>query len=217
MSSFNNSHNNPYRKSPSRKRRKKECNESEGEDAIAIPTPSSNPYLPSILPQLRKFQREAYDFATTTNPSNKSSTKLLLADEMGLGKSVTSLSIMTHYYSSWPLLVLVPASLRYTWPAEIEKFLPTLPSQSIYVVQGFEDVSFAWKRCNVKIVVASYSLLQKRAAAARALQDFGFECVIADESHNLKQKNSQRCELAMPILKKAKRLLLLSGTPALAR
>ena len=69
----------------------------------------------------------------------------------------------------------------------------------------------------MKIVVATYSILQKRAAVAKALQEFGFQCVIADESHNLKEKSSQRCELAMPILKNANHLLLLSGTPALAR
>jgi SWI/SNF-related matrix-associated actin-dependent regulator of chromatin subfamily A-like protein 1 len=52
---------------------------------------------------------------------------------------------------------------------------------------------------------------------SRILQDFDFPCVIADESHNLKEKTSQRTQLAMPILLKAKRLVLLSGTPALAR
>ncbi len=44
-----------------------------------------------------------------------------------------------------------------------------------------------------------------------------FECIIADESHNLKQINSQRCQLALPLLQASKRLVLLSGTPALNR
>jgi SWI/SNF-related matrix-associated actin-dependent regulator 1 of chromatin subfamily A len=42
--------------------------------------------------------------------------RILLADEMGLGKSITSLAIMAHYRTNdWPLLILCPASLRYTW------------------------------------------------------------------------------------------------------
>jgi SWI/SNF-related matrix-associated actin-dependent regulator 1 of chromatin subfamily A len=49
------------------------------------------------------------------------------------------------------------------------------------------------------------------------LQQFDFQCVICDESHNLKEKKSQRCQLGLPLLQKAKRLVLLSGTPALAR
>ena len=143
--------------------------------------------------------------------------RILLADEMGLGKTVTSLAIMCHYQQEWPLLILCPASLRHTWPAEIEKFMPTLSPQAIHVVAGFDDTDWIKRRRQLQIVVATYSLLQSRAAVAHILQDFDFQCVIADESHNLKEKTSQRTQLAMPILTKAKRLVLLSGTPALAR
>ena len=146
--------------------------------------------------------------------------RILLADEMGLGKTVTSLAIMTYYKQEWPLLILCPASLKYTWPGEIEKFLPSLPPSAVYVVNGFDDADFyenTAKRSQIQIVVASYSLLQNRSAAAKTLQQFQFQCVIADESHNLKQKQSQRTQLAMPLLQTSKRLVLLSGTPALAR
>lgn len=147
--------------------------------------------------------------------------RILLADEMGLGKTVTSLAIMAHYRTTdWPLLILCPASLRYTWPGEIEKFIPSLPASSIYVVQGFDDADFyenETKRKKIQIVVATYSLLQTRSAAAKTLDQFQFQAIIVDESHNLKQRNTQRSKLALPILERAKRLLLLSGTPALAR
>lgn len=83
-------------------------------------------------------------------------------------------------------------------------------------MKGFDDCDFL-RRSNIKIVIATYSLLQNRSAAAKVLEQFQFKCVIVDESHNLKEKNSQRCKLAMPLLKGAKRLVLLSGTPALAR
>jgi SWI/SNF-related matrix-associated actin-dependent regulator 1 of chromatin subfamily A len=184
--------------------------------------------LGRVLRHLRPFQRQAFDCATASlsnkSPSSSESLlgngRLLLCDEMGLGKSVTSLAIMMQYRTEWPLLILCPASLRYTWPAEIEKFVPSLPPSAIYVVQGFDDADFyenASKRKQIQIVVATYSLLQNRSAAAQVLQQFRFKCVIADESHNLKQRNSQRALLAMPLLQTAKRLILLSGTPALAR
>ena len=147
--------------------------------------------------------------------------RILLADEMGLGKTVTSLAIMAHYRSTdWPLLILCPASLRHTWPGEIEKFMPSIPPSSIYVVRGFDDADFyenETKRSKIQIVVATYSLLQTRSAAARTLAQFNFQSVIVDESHNLKQRNTQRAKLAVPLLQGAKRLVLLSGTPALAR
>ena len=67
-------------------------------------------------------------------------------------KTLTSLAIMLAYQQTeWPLLILCPASLRYTWPAEIEKFCPWIPSQSIHVVRGkgevniFSGLIFKWK------------------------------------------------------------------------
>jgi len=215
-----------------------------------------HPHLNTLLNKLRPFQRKAFDFAVNgvipdeenkqekrpPNPSGHQPThvagagtgRLLVGDEMGLGKTITSLAIMSAYQQSeWPLLILCPASLRYTWPAEIEKFLPWISSQSTCVVRGADDVTFAqkivnWRRKKVEqnkptlkppyqIVICTYSLLQNRYAVSKALQNCNFECVIADESHNLKQKDSQRCRLALPIMKQSKRLILLSGTPALNR
>eukprot|EP00979_Chaetoceros_neogracilis_P014649 scaffold4802_cov267-Chaetoceros_neogracile.AAC.34 len=173
--------------------------------------------LSALLARLRPFQLDGFNFATK---NTNSTGRLLIADEMGLGKTVTSLAIMLAFKSEWPLLILCPASLRYTWPSEIEKFYPWMSHSSVYVVKGFDDCDFysnPHKRERIKVVIATYSLLQNRSAAARVLQQFKFKCVIADESHNLKEKNSQRCQLTMPLLKSANRLLLLSGTPALAR
>jgi len=185
--------------------------------------PPANPELDLILSKLRPFQRDAYEFATSTGKrdlKNTGGTRVLVADEMGLGKTVTSLAIMLHHVASWPLLILCPASLRHTWPAEIEKFMPSLPTSAVYVVSGFDDADFYSnpnKRERIKIVVATYSLLQNRSAAARVLEDFHFRAIIADESHNLKERTSQRCKLAMPLLMRADHVCLLSGTPALAR
>jgi len=203
--------------------------ESRLEVPIGVPASVNNkhpedPDLARVLQKLRPFQREAYDFATSScgNPESLlGHGRLLLCDEMGLGKSVTSLAIMMHYRKEWPLLILCPASLRYTWPVEIEKFIPSLPPSAIYVVQGFDDADFfenPSKRQKIQIVIVTYSLLQNRSAAAQVLlKQFQFQCIIVDESHNLKQKTSQRTQIALPLLESAKRLILLSGTPALAR
>lgn len=227
-------------------------------------------HLHTLLKKLRPFQRKAFDFAVHgilpdndqdgaqkkrppiasasiagqhhINVAGAGTGRILLADEMGLGKTISSLAIMSAYQQNeWPLLILCPASLRYTWPAEIEKFLPWITPQSTHVVRGADDVTFAaeivkWrkkqreqqlnnndnkpkkkKKPPYQIIICTYSLLQSRWAVSKALQNCNFQCVIADESHNLKDNRSQRCELALPIMKKAKRLVLLSGTPALNR
>ena len=122
--------------------------------------------------KLRPFQRKAFEFAVhgilpddndedgaqkkrqpidiagqhhKNNVAGAGTGRILLADEMGLGKTISSLAIMSSYQQNeWPLLILCPASLRYTWPAEIEKFLPWITPQSTHVVRGLLGDSGLW-------------------------------------------------------------------------
>jgi SWI/SNF-related matrix-associated actin-dependent regulator 1 of chromatin subfamily A len=80
-----------------------------------------------------------------------------------------------------------------------------------------DDAEYSSRRCPMQVVIVTYSLLQTRYQIPKALMDCDFECIIVDESHNLKQISSQRCQLAMPLLHRTRRLVLLSGTPALNR
>ncbi|UKK03009.2 hypothetical protein MACK_003111 [Theileria orientalis] len=61
----------------------------------------------------------------------------------------------------------------------------------------------------VKIVIISYDLL------ARAEEVEDFKAIICDESHYLKNSSSKRTKRVCPILRSAKRVILLSGTPEL--
>uniref|UniRef100_A0A8C4YF82 SWI/SNF-related matrix-associated actin-dependent regulator of chromatin subfamily A-like protein 1 n=1 Tax=Gopherus evgoodei TaxID=1825980 RepID=A0A8C4YF82_9SAUR len=102
-----------------------------------------------IVMSLMPFQREGVNFAISREG------RLLLADDMGLGKTIQAICIAAYYRKEWPLLVVTPSSVRFTW-AE-------------------------------------------------------------DESHFLKNTKTARCQAAMPLLKAAKRAILLSGTPAMSR
>ena len=41
--------------------------------------------------------------------------RLLLADDMGLGKTIQAICIAAYYRKEWPLLAVVPSSVRFTW------------------------------------------------------------------------------------------------------
>uniref|UniRef100_A0A183HUZ2 HARP domain-containing protein n=1 Tax=Onchocerca flexuosa TaxID=387005 RepID=A0A183HUZ2_9BILA len=41
--------------------------------------------------------------------------RLLLADEMGLGKSIQALGIARYFKCDWPLLIICPSSVKYSW------------------------------------------------------------------------------------------------------
>ena len=49
--------------------------------------------------------------------------RLLLADDMGLGKTVQAICIAAYYRKEWPLLVVAPSSVRFTW-AEVRQGRP---------------------------------------------------------------------------------------------
>ena len=50
-----------------------------------------------------------------------------------------------------------------------------------------------------------------------AIRSASFSCVIADEAHYLKNKDAVRTQLVLPVLARARRCILCTGTPALSR
>ena len=65
-----------------------------------------------------------------------------------------------------------------------------------------------------RVIITSYHLCN---TMKDVLEAKGFGVVIADECHNLKNGTAARTKAIQPLIKKAKRAILLSGTPALSR
>lgn len=65
--------------------------------------------------------------------------RLLLADDMGLGKTVQAICIAAYYRDEWPLLVVAPSSVRFTW-AEVKK-KDTLPLVKVLHLQKLAHYS----------------------------------------------------------------------------
>lgn len=69
-----------------------------------------------------------------------------------------------------------------------------------------------------KVTVLGYGLLTTDARPlVEALNRQHFAVVIVDESHYLKSRNAARTKILVPLIKSAKRAVLLTGTPALGR
>ncbi|NXP47562.1 SMAL1 protein, partial [Heliornis fulica] len=62
-----------------------------------------------IVTSLMPFQREGVNFGILRDG------RLLLADDMGLGKTIQAICIAAFYQKEWPLLVVTPSSMRFTW------------------------------------------------------------------------------------------------------
>jgi len=159
---------------------------------------------PSLWDSLMPFQRDGVRYGLERNGN------LLLADDMGLGKTLQSLAIASAYSAKWPLLVVCPSSMRFSWKSSVIRWLPSVPEEEVRVVTtGADDVE------DYRVVIISYDLVSKKEFDLKQCQ---FRVAIIDESHTLKNYKSQRCKSVTAVLGEAcQHAVLLSGTPALSR
>ncbi|XP_062603453.1 LOW QUALITY PROTEIN: SWI/SNF-related matrix-associated actin-dependent regulator of chromatin subfamily A-like protein 1 [Saccostrea cucullata] len=168
-----------------------------------IPTANLDNLDQSLVNSLLPFQREGVDFGVHKQG------RVLIADDMGLGKTIQAICLACYYRNEWPLLIVVPSSVRFDWAQQLERWVPSLDPQEVYVAMT--------GKCSLsghKVCILSYELMAKKA---KELLEKNFNVVIMDECHLLKNFKTARCKAAMPILKASKRVILLSGTPALSR
>ncbi|XP_067155474.1 DNA annealing helicase and endonuclease ZRANB3 isoform X1 [Apteryx mantelli] len=168
----------------------------------------------SFLPEkLRKkllpFQEKGIVFALQRNG------RCMIADEMGLGKTIQAIAISYYYKKEWPLLIVVPSSLRYPWVDEMEKWIPELSPDDIIIIQNKTDTG---RISTSKVTILGYGLLTTDAQTlVDTLYRQNFKVVVIDESHYMKSRNATRSKILLPIVQKAVRAILLTGTPALGR
>jgi hypothetical protein len=158
---------------------------------------------------LYPYQREGVSFGLARGG------RCLIGDEMGLGKSLQALALAAQYAEEWPVLVLCPSSLRWVWKEQITEWLPEFVNDDeIQVIKKGTDQL----RPDAKFWIISYNMF----AANAKREHKGFQrrpdgsdhsVVIADESHWIKEWGAERTKAAVPVLQKAKRVFMLSGTP----
>uniref|UniRef100_UPI00398E8020 DNA annealing helicase and endonuclease ZRANB3 isoform X2 n=1 Tax=Pristiophorus japonicus TaxID=55135 RepID=UPI00398E8020 len=166
--------------------------------------------LPEKLNQrLLSFQKEGIKFAIERNG------RCMIADEMGLGKTIQAIAVAYFYKKEWPMLIVVPSSLKYPWIEEMEKWITELNPDDINLIESKSDIG---RIPTSKVTILGYGLLTTDAQTlVDALYNQNFQVVIVDESHYIKSRNAARSTILVPIVQKAARAVLLTGTPALSR
>lgn len=157
--------------------------------------------------KLMAYQCEAVEFGI------RAGGRVLLADEMGLGKTAQALVLATQYADEWPLLVVSPASLCRNWADEALQWVPSLllgPGES--AVQIISKGSESPRRL-ARIVIVSYDLAARSERVRLNAQSCQYNVIICDEAHFLKSTKSKRSATLIPLLQRASRAILLSGTP----
>ncbi|CAH7195658.1 Zranb3 [Phodopus roborovskii] len=134
---------------------------------------------------------------------------------MGLGKTIQAIAVAYFYKEEWPLLIVVPSSLRYPWTEELEKWIPELEPEEINIIMSKTDIG---RISTSRVTVLGYGLITTDAETLiNALSSQNFQVVIVDESHYMKSRTAARSKLLLPLVQRARRAILLTGTPALGR
>lgn len=127
----------------------------------------------------------------------------LLALDMGLGKSAISIAAMEHI--SECALIVCPASLKYNWLNEINKFYPQLIPYT-YICEGRKpnniDSSTRCYICNYEVLWYWQGFFRDK-----------IKVLVLDESHFIKEKNAKRAKAALYLSAFAEYKILLTGTP----
>ncbi|EDW04242.1 SWI/SNF-related matrix-associated actin-dependent regulator of chromatin subfamily A-like protein 1 [Drosophila grimshawi] len=155
-----------------------------------------------LAEKLMPFQKEGVCFAIAQQG------RVMICDEMGLGKTYQALAVADYFREDWPLLVCTTASTRDTWARHITELLPSVPVHCVQVLANNQYLQDA------KVLIASYNMME-RSIDKLLQRKFGF--VIYDESHTLKNGKAKCTAVAKRLADQAKRVILLSGTPALSR
>jgi hypothetical protein len=146
---------------------------------------------------------------------------VILADEMGLGKTVQSISFLYYLYMEekirGPFLIVVPLSTIQHWKREIQQWTemnvilyyePTDGKRNRSIIREHEFYYPGTSKVKFNILLTTYETL---IADVEDVLHIGFEYVVVDEGHRLKNKNTKllRCLQRLSI----KRRILLTGTP----
>ena len=135
--------------------------------------------------------------------------RFLLADEMGLGKTLQAISLAYIYRDSWPVLIICPGSMKYLWRGEIMNWLGLKDMRINIINSAKQRIS-----SEAYFYIISYDLVRN---ILKKLKDMNFDFVILDEAHSIKNRESLRARNILPIAVRAKRLILITGTPILAK
>jgi len=155
----------------------------------------------AINADLYPYQKEGALFALFRQSA-------IIADEMGLGKTIQAITtaiLKKKYLGFKKTLIVCPASVKYQWAAEIEKF----SSESVMVVSGkSEERRQMYSDEDTFFTIANYELIMRDYAF---INEADYDLIILDEAQRIKNFNTKTAAVMQGL--KKQHGLVLTGTP----
>ena len=164
----------------------------------------------------------------------------ILADEMGLGKTAQTIAYLACSRAAnrrvrtegEPALVVAPASLLENWRRELAQWAPALRvgfyhgAQSQHEVRSAAEAWSSGPRGDGRVasgggafdvVIACYSIFERDSSDSKEkrtwLRSLNYSHLVLDEAHLVKNRQTQRARRLDAVATKARRRVLLTGTP----
>jgi len=153
--------------------------------------------IPGLKGDLFPFQKEGVAFIESLNG------RVLVADEMGLGKTVQALAWMQLHPELRPAIIVVPASVKFNWAREAERWLS---KPDVQILSG-TSVSV---RVAKEIIIINYDILPKWVDALKGTNP---KILVLDEVHYIKSGRALRTKATKKLSKGIPHIIGLSGTP----
>ena len=134
----------------------------------------------------------------------------LMGDEVGLGKTLMSLAV-AEKTKARKVLVFCPASVKWQWAQEIEKFcyLAGAPKHEIVVIEGSKNARDAiLRQNNARFFIANYELLLRNFDSMNCRE---WDIIIADEATKISNATAKQSKAIKRL--RAKRRIAMTGTP----
>jgi len=138
----------------------------------------------------------------------------ILGDDMGLGKTLMS-TIASIESGAEKILVVCPANAKINWFREINAYIP---EEDISIIKSGHWDPRKYTIINYDILKNFHTIIDGRKnykdyEIRRHLEEEGFDLIILDEAHMVKNPTSNRSKIINQISKNIKRRWLLTGTP----
>lgn len=177
---------------------------------------------PSLLAegvQLKEYQLLGVNWLALLHRKRLS---CILADEMGLGKTIQVISFFAHLKeqgNKGPHLVIVPSSTLENWCREFARFAPSIAVQTYYAGKTerpelrkmLSETQRKQEDDGWEVLITTYNLAAGDDKDRKFFRRMGWETIVFDEGHSLKNFSSQRYQALMKYGTKWR--LLLTGTP----
>jgi hypothetical protein len=171
------------------------------EQSILYPLPAA------LNAKLRPYQHKGFEWMALLSEIGAGA---CLADDMGLGKTLQTITFLCwrlQHNTQARFLICCPASLIYNWESELKKFAPSL---SVYIHNGLKRNPEHFINGNHQVLICSYGTLR---SDVDLLSVIGWDSLVLDESHNVKNLQARTTQAAARI--KASCKIALSGTPVM--